>query len=117
MRRILLIAIIPGALISGCSSTERPYNFVMDYPVEASRLSLSGKLVAELNCDKHSLKLISDTSNGIFSRHVKNRVNSLCYGKKGTRNITYLFNAPRTPAYNMIATQPQRTPEFQMPTN
>lgn len=105
-------AIIPFLLIAGCSATERPYNFVMDYPVEASRISLSGKLVANINCDANSLTVISDTSNGIFARHVKKRLSNLCYGQSGVKNVNYVFNAPRTPAYDMIATQPQRIPEF-----
>lgn len=117
MRTKPLHLIIPLFLISGCSVDNRPYDFVMDYPIEASRLSLSGSLEVEIDCDKYSLQVISDTSNGIFSRHVKSRVNSLCYGKKGMTKVSYIFNAPRTPAYNMIATQPQRTPDFQMPTN
>lgn len=112
MRKRLLNAIIPLALITGCTDSNRPYNFAMDYPVEASRLSLSGKVVVNIDCDTLNVNTVSDTSNGIFSRHIKKRAANICFRKSGTSKFEYTFIAPRTPAYDMIATQPQRTPEF-----
>lgn len=112
MRKKFHFSIISLLLIAGCSADNRPHSFVMDHPVEASRLSLSGRLVADVDCDNYSMVVISDTSNGIFSRHVKKRLKNLCYRQSGVKNVNYVFTAPRTPAYDMIATQPQRIPEF-----
>ena len=112
MRKYFLSVIIPLGLVSGCSANNRPYNFVMDYPVEALRLSISGDINAVVNCENNSIQVISDTSGGIFTRHIKRRAKNICYGKTGTQHVHYIFNAPRGPANNMLATQPQRTPEF-----
>jgi len=103
-------AIISALLVTGCSNTERPYNYVMDYPVSASRLSLSGTVIADIDCDRHDVKIISDTSDGIFSRHIVKRVNGICYKKAGSYTVEFVFDPERGPKHNMLATQANRVP-------
>lgn len=103
---------IPFLILAGCASANHPYNFKMDYPVDAARLSLSGSVVAMVDCDNKTADIISDTSGGVFSRHVKKRIHNICYGKTGVSKVEYDFNAPRTAKNDMIATQPARHPDF-----
>lgn len=112
MRKYFLSVIIPLVLVSGCSANNRPYNFVMDYPVEALRLSISGDIKAVVNCENNSIQVISDTSGGIFARHLKRRAKNICFGKTEAQHVHYIFKALRGPANDMLVTQPQRTPEF-----
>lgn len=104
MNKIHSILII--LMLSACSSGT--YNYVMDYPTDAARLSLGGKVETKINCDIKQVEIISDTSNGIFSRHIKNRVKSICYNKKGVMYITYLFDPVRGPQQDILSTQPNR---------
>lgn len=93
-------------MLSACS--ERPYSFAIDYPIDAARLSLGGTVVAKIDCDTKSVQIISDTSNGIFSRHISRRVSNICYNKSGIINATYNFDPVRGPQQNLLATQPNR---------
>ena len=104
--------VIPFVFLVGCTNVNKPYNFQMDYPVAAARLSLSGKVAANINCETKTVDIISDTSDGLFSRHIKQRINSICYGKTDSRRVEYSFNADRSPRTNMLATQPSRTLEI-----
>jgi hypothetical protein len=69
--RLLLTAIT--FFMFGCSGHEREYNFKMDYPVDAARLSLGGDIHVNIDCAKRKVNVISDSSNGIFSRHINKR--------------------------------------------
>jgi hypothetical protein len=53
--RLLLTAIT--FFMFGCSGYEREYNFKMDYPVDAARLSLGGDIHVNIDCEKGKLTL------------------------------------------------------------
>lgn len=105
-----LICAVAALVLAGCVTTSKAYNYQMDYPVDAARLSLSGDARALINCDTREVNVISDTSNGIFGRHIKNRINNICYQKKDTLNIVYHFDSAKGVGQDMIATQYPRVP-------
>lgn len=106
--RFLLTAIT--FFLFGCSSHEREYNFKMDYPVDAARLSLGGDIHVNIDCATREVNVISDSSNGIFSRHVNKRLSNICYKKTDKLNVVYHFEPAKGVRQNMIATQYPRVP-------
>ncbi|MDS1912684.1 hypothetical protein QSI79_05140 [Enterobacter asburiae] len=106
--RFLLTAIT--FFMFGCSGHEREYNFKMDYPVDAARLSLGGDIHVNIDCATREVNVISDSSNGIFSRHVNKRLSNICYKKTDKLNVVYHFEPAKGVKQNMIATQYPRVP-------
>lgn len=105
--RIITLLIISG-FVTGCANTNRPYNYQIDYPVEAARLSLSGDVIANIDCDSNKAEIISDSSNGIFSKHIQKRVSSICYKKSGKHKAQYQFLAMRDGTNDILTYQPNR---------
>ncbi|EFG9986379.1 hypothetical protein ACQLRR_004241 [Escherichia coli] len=105
-----LICAAAALLLVGCTTTAKSYEYQMDYPVDAARLSLSGDARVLINCDTREVNVISDTSNGLFSRHIKNRISNICYQKKDTLNIVYHFDSAKGVDQDMIATHYPRVP-------
>ena len=97
-------------LLAGCSSKHTDNAFRMDYPVEAARLSLGGDIHVNIDCATREMTVISDSSNGIFSRHVNKRLSNICYKKNDKLDVVYRFNAAKGVRQNMIATQYPRVP-------
>lgn len=106
--RLLLTAIT--FFMFGCSGHEKENNFKMDYPVDAARLSLGGDIHVNIDCVKRKVNVISDSSNGIFSRHVKKRLNNICYKKIDNFDVVYRFEPEMGVKQNMIATHFPRVP-------
>lgn len=106
--RLLLTAIT--FLMFGCSGHEREYNFKMDYPVDAARLSLGGDIHVNIDCVKREVNVIYDSSNGIFSRHVNKRLSNICYKKADKFDVVYRFEPAKWVKQNMIATHYPRVP-------
>ncbi|HCQ7773308.1 hypothetical protein UXO04_23335 [Enterobacter kobei] len=99
-------------LLAGCSSKHTDNAFRMDYPVEATRLSLGGDIHVNIDCATREMTVISDSSNGIFSRHINKRLSNICYKKTDKLDVVYRFNAAKGVRQNMIATQyPRVSPE------
>ncbi|EMV1761983.1 hypothetical protein AABV99_001595 [Enterobacter ludwigii] len=99
-------------LLAGCSSKHTDNAFRMDYPVEAARLSLGGDIHVNIDCATREMTVISDSSNGIFSRHVNKRLSNICYKKTDKLDVVYRFNAAKGVRQNIIATQyPRVLPE------
>jgi len=96
--------------VAACATSGRDNDYVMDYPIDAARMSLGGEITALVDCDKKEVSVISDTSNGIFARHLKRRVWNICFSKQGKFKVTYRFDPVRGTGQNMLATQPSRTP-------
>ena len=106
--RLLLTAIT--FFMFGCSGHEREYNFKMDYPVDAARLSLGGDIHVNIDCAKRKVNVIADSSNGIFSRHVNKRLSNICYKKADNFDVVYRFEPAKGVRQNMIATHYPRVP-------
>ena len=106
--RLLLTAIT--FFMFGCSGHEKEYNFKMDYPVDAARLSLGGDIHVNIDCVKRKVNVISDSSNGIFSRHVNKRLSNICYKKADNFDVVYRFEPVKGVKQNMIATHYPRVP-------
>lgn len=107
--RTFLIAMLP-LVLSGCVKHSKEYNFQMDYPVDAARLSLGGDVNVQINCATRKMDVISDTSDGLFSRHIYRRLSNICYKKTDSMNVIYHFIADKGVKQNMIATQYPRVP-------
>ena len=97
-------------LVAGCTNTHTDNAFRMDYPVDAARLSLGGDIHVNIDCTTREMTVISDSSNGIFSRHVNKRLSNICYKKTDKLDVVYRFNAAKGVRQNMIATQYPRVP-------
>lgn len=111
MKKILsVIAVSSVVLVAGCADKNTDYTFRMDYPVEAARLSLGGDIHVNIDCATRKMDVISDTSNGIFSRHIYKRINNICYKKTDKLDIVYRFNSTKGVKQDMIATQYPRVP-------
>lgn len=106
IRIITMITI--SMFFSGCANKDRSYSYQMDYPVEAARLSLSGDVIANIDCDSNKAEIISDSSNGIFSKHIQKRVSSICYRKSGKYKTQYQFIAMRDGTNDILTYQPNR---------
>ncbi|MHA8112679.1 hypothetical protein ACX122_06105 [Kosakonia cowanii] len=102
-------------LLAGCNNKYTDHDFVMDYPVDAARLSLGGDIHVNIDCSTREVKVISDTSNGIFSRHVNKRISNICYKKMDVLDIVYHFEPARGVRQNMLATQYPRVPPVSNP--
>ncbi|WP_152527596.1 hypothetical protein ACP26F_17460 [Franconibacter pulveris 1160] len=110
MKLTKAITLVIALATSACAISGKPVNYVMDYPVEASRMSLGGEVTALIDCDTKEVSVISDSSNGIFSRHLNRRAWNICFRKQGQFKVTYRFDPVRGVGQNMLATQPSRTP-------
>ncbi|HDS4389401.1 TPA: hypothetical protein QH079_004338 [Enterobacter roggenkampii] len=106
--RLLLTAIT--FFMFGCSGHEKEYNFKMDYPVDAARLSLGGDVHVNIDCATREVNVISDSSNGIFSRHINKRISNICYKKTDKLDVVYRFEPAKGVKQDMIATQYPRVP-------
>ncbi|QPJ98884.1 hypothetical protein IDM36_13135 [Enterobacter mori] len=108
LKSLLLTVLL--TVLSGCISKNREYNFQMDYPVEAARTSLSGDVNVKIYCITRKMYVISDTSGGVFSRHIRKRISNICYKKTDTITILYHFKASNGAGQDMIVTQYPRVP-------
>lgn len=97
-------------LLAGCTDKQTDYAFQMDYPVDAARLSLGGDIHVNIDCATRKMEVISDSSNGLFSRHVNKRLPNICYKKTDMLDIVYRFNSAKGVKQNMIATHYPRVP-------
>lgn len=110
MKLTKAMTLVIALATSVCATSGRNTDYVMDYPVEASKMSLGGEITAVVDCDKKEVSVISDTSNGIFARHLNRRAWNICFKKQGQFKVTYRFDPVRGTGQNMLATQPSRTP-------
>lgn len=92
-------------LLAGCTNKHTDNAFQMDYPVDAARLSLGGDVHVNIDCATKEVVVISDSSNGIFTRHINKRLSNICYKKYDKLDIVYRFNAAKGVKQNMLATQ------------
>lgn len=107
-KRILFTAMF--SLLAACGNDSSRYHYQMDYPIDAARLSISGNAEVTVNCATKEVKILSDSSNGVFSRHIQKRVYNICYMKNETLNIVYQFNPATGVRQNMLATHFPRVP-------
>jgi hypothetical protein len=107
MKRIFIVAFL---LLNGCATEHTDNAFKMDYPVDAARLSLGGNIHVKINCAAREITVISDSSNGIFSRHINKRLNNICYKKTDIIDVVYIFDSVKGARQNMLATQYPRVP-------
>ncbi|MBD8459333.1 hypothetical protein [Enterobacter cloacae] len=102
-------------LLAGCTNKHTENTFHMDYPVDAARLSLGGDIHVNIDCATREVEVISDSSNGIFSRHINKRLSNICYKKTDKLDVTYRFNSAKGVKQDMIATQYPRVPPVSNP--
>lgn len=110
MKQLPTFIFLSVTILSGCTNQNIvDYRFQMDYPLQAARLSISGEIFAIVNCPDRKIDIISDSSGGILSRHVKSRLANICYNNEESFQIIYKFDPVRGPQQNMIATEKNRT--------
>ncbi len=110
MKQLSTFIFLIVTTLSGCTNHNfGDYRFQMDYPLQAARLSISGEVFAIVNCPDRKIYIISDSSSGILSRHVKSRLANICYNNEASFQVIYKFNPVRGPRQNMIATEKNRT--------
>ncbi|MDR0162440.1 hypothetical protein P7L84_02495 [Enterobacter ludwigii] len=97
-------------LLAGCTNKHTENTFHMDYPVDAARLSLGGDIHVNIDCATREVEVISDSSNGIFSRHINKRLSNICYKKTDKLDVIYRFNSAKGVKQDMIATHYPRVP-------
>lgn len=107
MKRLLALALF---LTAGCANNDRNYDFRMDYPVDAARLSLGGDIHVKIDCASREVKVISDSSDGIFSSHINKRLSNICYKKTDRFDVVYRFEAAKGVRQNILSTQYPRVP-------
>ena len=97
-------------LMAGCADEHADNAFQMDYPVDAARLSLGGDIRVNIDCATREVEVISDSSNGIFSRHINKRLSNICYKKSDKLDVVYRFNSSKGVKQDMIVTHYPRVP-------
>lgn len=107
-KSILFTAMLSA--LAACGNGSGRNHYQMDYPIDAARLSISGNAEVTVNCATKEVKILSDSSNGVFSRHIQKRVYNICYMKNETLNIVYQFNPATGVRQNMLATHFPRVP-------
>ena len=95
-------------LLAGCTNKHTDNAFQMDYHVDAARLSLGGDIHVNIDCATREVEVISDSSNGIFSRHIKKRLSNICYKKTDKLDVFYRFNSAKGVKEEMIASHDPR---------
>lgn len=106
--KLLFVAAI--LLVTGCTNKHTENAFQMDYPVDAARLSLAGDIHVNIDCATREVEAISDSSNGIFSRHINKRLSNICYKKTNKFDVVYRFDLAKGVKQDMIATHYPRVP-------
>lgn len=82
------------------------FNLNIGYPVDASRMSLTGSAEVVIDCSKRSVEYIS-VSNVIFKRHINKNVHRICYGDIENHSVKFEFKRGGIET-NMLARQPNR---------
>lgn len=101
MKKIIFAMALIGAV-----SNANAFNSNVGYPVDASRMSLSGSVEAVVDCSNKAVSYQS-VSNPIFKRHINKNIHRICYGDKEIHNVKFEFNRGGIEA-NMLARQPNR---------
>lgn len=83
------------------------FNGNIGYPVDASRMSLTGVTQAVINCADKTVT-INQSGNVIFDKHLRKKVHIMCYGDKATYDITFKWQPGKLGHDDMIATQTSR---------
>lgn len=102
-------------LLTGCNNQQIQRNYLIDYPIDAARMSLGGHAEVAINCATREIEIISDSSNGIFSRHIKKRLSNICYKKTDKFDVIYRFDLAKGVKQDMIATHYPRVPPASNP--
>lgn len=84
-------------------------NVNIGYPVEASRMSLTGSTVAVVNCSDRTLK-IEESTNAIFDKHLRKFKHVMCYGDANTYTLRFEWKRGDEYKLDMITKQTNRTP-------
>lgn len=97
--------IVAFALLASFSASA--FNANIGYPVAAARISLTGKVVANIDCSKKNVEIVDSTSD-IFSRHVNKNKSVICYRDSNNYHVVFNYSKGDGIKTNIIATQPSR---------
>ncbi|UGO53112.1 hypothetical protein HAZELMIKA_22 [Klebsiella phage vB_KaeD_HazelMika] len=82
-------------------------NINIGYPVDASRLSLTGEVAFNLDCKNKEIT-IQESSNVIFDKHLLKNVSVMCYKDQGKYSMKFAFGKGKMGRDDMIASQTSR---------
>lgn len=97
--------IVAFALLASFSASA--FNANIGYPVAAARISLTGKVVANIDCATKEIE-IHDSTNEIFTRHIKANKSVMCYKDDNVYNVTFKYERGSKVITNLLTTQPNR---------
>lgn len=83
------------------------FNAQIGYPVDASRLSLTGQTDVTINCADKTVT-INQSDNVIFDKHLRKNVHVMCYRDTGTYNAMFYWKPGKLGHNDLIATQTSR---------
>lgn len=98
--------IITAALMA-VSFNSMAINMHFGYPVEASRLSLSGEVEFNVDCATQDVEIVK-SSNIIFDRHIRKNVKIICYRDTEKHHVRMVYKEGIESRKDLIATQPNR---------
>lgn len=84
-------------------------NVNIGYPVDASRMSLTGSTVAVVNCQDRTVN-IEESTNVIFDKHLRKFKHVMCYGDVNTYTLRFEWNRGAEYKLDMITQQTSRSP-------
>lgn len=83
------------------------FNAQIGYPVDASRMSLTGKTDVTINCAEKTVT-INQSDNVIFDKHLRKNVHVMCYRDANTYNTVFHWKRGKLGHDDLIATQTSR---------
>lgn len=82
-------------------------NVNIGYPVDASRMSLTGDVTAVIDCSSKAVT-IKESDSYIFDKHLRKNINVMCYKDDKTYTLEFRFHKGKFGRDDMIATQTSR---------
>lgn len=83
------------------------FNAQIGYPVDASRISLTGETNVTINCADKTVT-INQSDNVIFDKHLRKNVHVMCYRDTKTYNTVFYWKGGKLGHDDLIATQTSR---------
>lgn len=96
-----------AAIIAITSFSASSMNMQIGYPVDASRMSLSGHVNFSVDCSSKSITFNESTSY-IFEKHIKRNVHVMCYKDYDSHIVSMSFDKGKLGRDSMISSQTSR---------
>lgn len=101
MKKLIIVA----ALLASFSANA--FNANIGYSIPAARISLTGEVNFTIDCATKEIE-IHDSTNEMFTRHIKANKSVMCYKDDNVYNVTFKYERGSKVITNLLATQPNR---------